>query len=59
MVMVGVGSGSMGALCNLEKEESIATATRAKLALEQLAGMKGVVDDRELCPSQALPPGRK
>ncbi len=57
--MVGVGSGSMGALCNLEKEESIATATRAKLALEQLAGMKGVVDDRELCPSQALPPGRK
>ena len=59
MVMVGVGSGYMSALCNLEKDGFISTATRAKLALKQLAGMKGVVDDRELCPSQALPPGRK
>lgn len=36
MVMVGVGSGSMSALCNLEKDGFISTATRAKLAQAQL-----------------------
>ena len=30
MVMVGVGSGYMSALCNLEKDGFISTATRAK-----------------------------
>ena len=76
MVMVGVGSGYMSALCNLEKDGFISTATRAKLANEHLdviggdpstkddlegvlAGMKGVEDDKELCPSQVLPPRRK
>jgi hypothetical protein len=76
MVMVGVGSGYMSALCNLEKDGFISTATRAKLAKEQLAviggdpstkddlegvlaGMKGVEEDRSLCPSQVLPPRRK
>ncbi|MBM5822040.1 MAG: hypothetical protein FJ082_06140 [Cyanobacteria bacterium K_Offshore_surface_m2_011] len=76
MVMVGVGSGCMSALCNLEKDGFISTATRAKLANEQLAviggdpstkddlegvlaGMKGVEEDKSLCPSQVLPPLRK
>ncbi len=76
MVMVGVGSGSMSALCNLRKDGFIATGSRAKLAKEQLAviggdpstrddleavlaGMKGVEEDRALCPSQLLPPRRK
>jgi hypothetical protein len=76
MVMVGVGSGYMSALCNLEKDGFISTATRAKLAKQQLAvisgdastkddlegvlaGMKGVEEDKELCPSQVLPPRRK
>ncbi len=72
MVMVGVGSGYMSALCNLEKDGFISTATRAKLAQAQLAtisgdpstkddlegvlaGMKGVEEDKDLCPSQVLP----
>ena len=76
MVMVGVGSGYMSALCNLEKDGFISTATRAKLAQAQLdiingdpstkddlegglAGMKGVEDDKDLCPSQVLPLRRK
>ncbi len=41
MVMVGVGSGYMSALCNLEKNGFIATATRAKLAQEQLDVFSG------------------
>ena len=41
MVMVGVGSGYMSALCNLEKDGFISTATRAKLANEQLAVIGG------------------
>ncbi|MDM7951799.1 MAG: hypothetical protein QUV07_01065 [Cyanobium sp. CZS 25K] len=73
MVMVGVGSGYMSALCNLEKDGYITAATRAKLAQEQLAiisgdpstkgdlegvlaGMKGVEENGDLCPSQVLPP---
>jgi hypothetical protein len=36
MVMFGVGSGYMSALCNLEKGGYISTATRGKLAKEQL-----------------------
>ncbi len=76
MVMVGVGSGFMSALCNLEKDGFISTATRAKLAQAQLdiisgdpatrddlegvlAGMKGVEEDKDLCPSQVLPLRRK
>lgn len=59
MVMVGMGSGYMSALGNLEKDGYISTATRARLAQEQLAGMKGVKEDRVLSPSQVLPPRRK
>ncbi len=76
MVLVGVGSGYMSALCNLEKDGVITTATRARQARAQLdvirgnpstrgdlegvlAGMKGTEEDREVCPSQVLPPRRK
>jgi hypothetical protein len=41
MVLVGVGSGYMSALCNLEKDGYISKATRAKLAREQLAVISG------------------
>jgi hypothetical protein len=37
MVLVGVGSGYMSALCNLEKDGLLTAATRARLAREQLA----------------------
>lgn len=50
MVMVGVGSGSMSALSNLEKDGFISTATRAKLAQAQLdiiGGDPSTKDDLE------------
>jgi len=37
MVLVGVGSGYMSALCNLERDGLLNPATRARLAREQLA----------------------
>lgn len=40
-MMVGVGSGYMSALCNLEKDGFISTATRAKHAQEQLDMISG------------------
>jgi hypothetical protein len=76
MVLVGVGSGYMSALCNLEKDGVITTAIRARAARDQLrdiagnpatktdldgvlAGMKGTEEDREMCPTEVLPPRRK
>ncbi len=41
MVLVGVGSGYMSALCNLEKDGFISKATRAKQAKAQLSVISG------------------
>ncbi|MEA5443850.1 hypothetical protein [Cyanobium gracile] len=41
MVLVGVGSGYMSALCNLERGGYITVATRAKLAKDQLSVISG------------------